>query len=359
MRSRILFSALAIAMGLLSNSTKSMHSSTITNMFGCSQLTETQKQLLQMGNIYKDEPPKDGKIPLDAEHVMNDYWKNISTQSQDVKDAALKVMLELGFNDSDYHMARYHYAAAVLAGANPNITGIYEHKTALAEAAIKQDYLLCKLLLEHGANPNTKSATSIGRDTTPAIFSCKTCKLAQLFLQHGARLDNYEESLTPLYHCMCPSYESKLIRLYKSNSVSPFYIRPDGATPLHILSRFLSMHETHRIYKKVFALLADLSYEGAIRIITAKSCAKTTVLEDIQKINHPNATVLRICLQSYLDMYKLDDSILKEDETCVICMEIMQTRAFKLSCGHDQFCAACITQWEKRSQTCPICRSTI
>ena len=83
-----------------------------------------KEKLAARGNVYAVEP-KDASAPLDRQHVMNDYWKSIAaTLNQDIKNKALEQFLTINFGDLGYYLWRYHIAAALYAGANPNlITG--------------------------------------------------------------------------------------------------------------------------------------------------------------------------------------------------------------------------------------------
>lgn len=48
-----------------------------------------------------------------------------------------------------------------------------------------------------------------------------------------------------------------------------------------------------------------------------------------------------------------------ESKTCAICLEeIDESKRIKLACSHD-FCLSCISTWEKKSETCPLCRFVI
>jgi ubiquitin C-terminal hydrolase len=111
--------------------------------------------------------------------VLNDYWKKISLQHQEQKDAALKKIVDLNFTEKGYPLLRYHIAAAICAGANL-VKGKYI--SPVGDAIIMKDYFLCKLFLESGARPKnfqTKKTT---------FFKIKTKALAELFLQHGAQI---------------------------------------------------------------------------------------------------------------------------------------------------------------------------
>ncbi|ESN91134.1 hypothetical protein HELRODRAFT_182210 [Helobdella robusta] len=47
----------------------------------------------------------------------------------------------------------------------------------------------------------------------------------------------------------------------------------------------------------------------------------------------------------------------REEETCSICLEAIETNfAYLAGCSHG-FCRACIDQWRVKRTTCPLCRS--
>jgi hypothetical protein len=44
--------------------------------------------------------------------------------------------------------------------------------------------------------------------------------------------------------------------------------------------------------------------------------------------------------------------------SCPICLYNLNSKSIKLDCSHS-FCIKCIREWNKQSQTCPICRLVI
>lgn len=224
-------------------------------------LEATKRILLQDNNIYAREP-QSIKWSLERKHVMNEYWLKIETQSPEVKEAALKKILRLTFSDIGYPLLRYHIAAAVYAGANPNVEVSEIYASALDIAVLYEDLDLCSLLLEKGANPNT---AHFGK---PVLFDVYQATLAELFLQHGARVDVCYARSTLLHQVMAEPYSPLLIDLYKEKGLSPFYTDRNGDTPLGLLLFYAAGYRNVKaLSRKVRALLDGLDQESIKKLI--------------------------------------------------------------------------------------------
>ena len=46
------------------------------------------------------------------------------------------------------------------------------------------------------------------------------------------------------------------------------------------------------------------------------------------------------------------------DFTCSICLDNSHHNVYELNCSH-QYHLSCITEWNEKNQTCPLCRITI
>lgn len=61
-------------------------------------------------------------------------------------------------------------------------------------------------------------------------------------------------------------------------------------------------------------------------------------------------------VSSQVQKYKVDHRLFVI-ESCGICKECSEQQG-KLSCCEHEFCFQCISEWAKRSRTCPLCRQT-
>jgi ankyrin repeat protein len=261
-------------------------------------LEETKKTLKNKGNTYSLELTNDSS--LYKECVLNDYWKNISIQNQKAKDVAFTDIINLNFTDAGYSLWRYNIAAATLIGANPNIKDKCG-MLALKQAAFKQDYELCKLLLEHNADPNLSKLE-------PIIFDVKTVALANLFLQYGAQTNVKHLGNNLLGVSMRESYECELIPLYKSKGVSPVDTDFFGSTALHYLAfNANNYHNLDLLKAKVDALFDGLAPREIIQIIKARQTNCGTISDVLTKYpdSSQNKTLLEY-LKSIVNKYEMD-----------------------------------------------------
>ena len=255
-------------------------------------LMSTKEALKLIGNTYAHEPTSK-EAPLTEEYVLNDYWQNIAVLNRinvDIANSALNYVFDLFFPDAGYPLWRYHVAAAMLAGANPNIEG-RDTKHALSRAALFQDYALCKILLERGANPNVPSYDS------PLLF-IKKPSLAALFLQYGAKPD-----FDVLMQTMRHDYEPELISLYKNQGMSPLQTDSLGSTILHYLvSNMAHYHKNvDLLMRKVTELFNGLSILEITALINGRSSYYDgTVLEMLAQKTGPAVIKLETLLRSYV-----------------------------------------------------------
>lgn len=230
-------------------------------------LAETKDILAANNNVYIPEPV-DAQASLEPQFVMNDYWRAMALQNTiknpTVKDSALKKILELQFTDFGYPLKRYHIAAAVYAGANPDVQSFND--SALSLAIVHNDTALCKMLLEHGADANAKSFG------TPIIFNAKTKAIAELLVHFGARGDAIDGSGGSLLHqAMSEIYDPELIPLYKGRGVALNQLDKYGNTPLDVLALYLGKgYSTDSTQKKVDALFAGLDEGSVKQLITPR-----------------------------------------------------------------------------------------
>jgi hypothetical protein len=329
-------------------------------------LGETKKILAEMGNVY-DHEPQDRSAPLEQEHVMNQFWRDVATKNQVIKDHSLRTILHLNFTDAGRYLKRYHIAAAAVAHANLEYT-TRGGASALSEAALKNDYALCKLLLESGANPNS------GTGNRPVLFSVRSHLLAQLFLFHGADVRQRSWNGENLLHQVITTrnYDIELISLYRSSGLSPFPPARNcrKSTPLHSLALFANDFPLAITQKKVDALFENLTKQDITVLILAHNADGETPLDILNDTQNclfiERVKGLKNYLNNYLQKACFGDDMspveVVEEEQCSICLESLteENRIKKLnSCNHNQFHQDCITDWLTKSRTCPLCRADL
>ena len=330
-----------------------------------SYLFETKEILAKMGNCYNPEPI-DCNASLDESHVLNDFWKKLRTQSKEEKDAMLQKIAALNFTDKGYPLARYHFAAGVLIGANPNVND-YCRDTLIYKCALHKDFALCKMLLEKGACPNNKGAMGY------PIFNATTVPFAQLLLEHGASVNVLTSAgYNLIANAMVFDCEPELITLYKSKGLSSLYTSSYfNGTALHALALRGNEYQKDipKLYSKVNALFQGLNQAEIIQLIQTNQKFNGTVFDILKDQNRAGSNALKNILQKYLEQgssLKSETEQKSDDiEECCICSDqltIQNPPAHKLPCGHNQFCVHCIEQWKKMkemNQTCPLCRQVI
>lgn len=282
-------------------------------------LKDTKKKLCQMGNIF-DPEPTDENAPLEVERLKTDFYEKLKGKSSAEIQKTAEEILSLNFNGKGNGRAlyRYHVAAAVLAGAHPDIVRNkrVSHITLLQDAAMKDDYALCHFLLQRKADPNKDG------DFGPVLFLCRTVKLAQLMLDHGAdpRLVNKQETLL---HRVARSssifpYETELIPLYRSHGISVFSVDDHNGTPIYTLAASATRMEKDDIKKKLDVLMQGLSpsEKKALLAISQKNWGTVFQLLEAQsqydkkiggndsdwvKENEQKSNYLKTLLQSHLE----------------------------------------------------------
>jgi hypothetical protein len=264
------------------------------------EFPETKQALQELGSIY-DTPPPEINSPLEEEHVINDFWKKVKNQPQTARNSAYKKILSLKFSRDSYPEQRRQYAAAMFADADPNIP--HNEEYALIHAARMQDYPLCKLLLERGANPDVEY------NETPALFFVKKRSLAELFLHHNARFTLLDIGGTLLMQSMEHCYEPELVKLYRKKGVLPLHTDYLNGTALHRLA-YKAPDYAEKIpdlYVKAMALFDGLNYQETLHLINIKQYNGGTALDIVNKHDSPAAQALSIYLQSHLKSQTLDE----------------------------------------------------
>jgi len=139
--------------------------------------------------------------------------------------AALLEVMEICDGDDAYPVRRYHIAAALMAGADPNTARYCQ--SLLQDAVIAEDIELCRLLLACKANVNERGLSSLG---TP-LFLCRTVPMAQLLLAGQADVRHTLLNTVAFNH----QYDAELIRLYKTHGASVLSVGNARRTVLHSL----------------------------------------------------------------------------------------------------------------------------
>ncbi|MCL4360798.1 ankyrin repeat domain-containing protein [Candidatus Dependentiae bacterium] len=160
------------------------------------------KQCPARGAFRFDEPYDKDEL------LLNPYWKNVSKLSQEEKDAEL-INVVREYHQEEWHKRtsnmhqRDHIAAAIAAGANPNIIDTQnrnqfseydpEQNSLAIEITKYYDYQLLKFLLENGADPSfiPYRHSEIGQRT--ALYYAHNKKTALLLAKYLNK--SYLESL--------------------------------------------------------------------------------------------------------------------------------------------------------------------
>lgn len=235
-------------------------------------LSEARETLARMGNIYEPEPVSKN-APLSPELVLNNYWRSVQGNLQEEKDAALKTILDINFSSEGYHLERYHYAAAVLIGANFNTVFSKQKEFVLLKSTVYQDNALCQLLFTRGADPNAVSEVH-GR----LFYLATKVSLAQLFFDVGAQIDS--QDCTGLEHSFYCGYEPLLVRWYIEKGVNPLVRTKMGTSPFKNLITFADYHSLEELKEKVDYFFEKLSFEDSKNCIefalaSIRECTQT------------------------------------------------------------------------------------
>lgn len=200
-------------------------------------LKDTKAVLRKMDNVF-DPEPTDENAPLNEERLMNNFYRELKGKSPEEHQKTAKEILSLKFTDNGYALYRYHVAALVMAGIDSDtISDKNFNQTLLHNAALEDDYGLCLFLLQRKADPNKDS------DCGPVLFNCKTVKIAQLMLDHGAdpKVNRcHGETLLHQVAGRSMSYETELISLYRSRGVSVFSVDSHNGTAVYALASIVS-----------------------------------------------------------------------------------------------------------------------
>ncbi len=171
---------------------------------------------------------------LERGNVANSFWQTIAQCSQEEKDETLRRVMQ-DYRDYQWQCKRRFIAAAVGAGANPNLQECGDcGNRPLVYAILQQDYPLAEFLLTCGADPNAKI------DNNNSVFCyAKSKNLAELLLKHGANVNNKEfMQMTPLHMVMRHNdCEVDLAQLYIDKEADVNAADERGFTPLHELAR--------------------------------------------------------------------------------------------------------------------------
>ena len=251
--------------------------------------------LAAKGNVYEVEP-KDALAPLDEHLVMNDYWKSVAaTTDKKIKNEALEELLAITFGDHGYYLWRYHFAAALYAGADSKIvTG-----DSFVSAVLKRDYALCQLLLQKGCDPNVRWLDK------PILFYVRTVQLAQLFLRHGASIKEAGPIESLFFQTTQHDYEPGLIQLYKQAglSVKESYNYEGLLLYFALLSvdHYGSDERLQMLEEKVHALFEGLPLEVIQRMVYYRpDPAHRGTVETLRRKEGRGPRLLENLIQSYL-----------------------------------------------------------
>lgn len=228
---------------------------------GADYVARSRKVLAELGNAYNPEPTSMGAL-LTRELVLNSYWSALENKSQIEKDAALERVVYVAITPL-YNVLRYHYAAAAFTGANLNRPRL-PLGTILMKAAVHQDYDLCQILLDHGADPNFHGSF----DSTP-LFNIYTTSLAVLFVQKGANINARDIQLNSYLHMVSGFRycEPLLVKFCVKCGLSPLDENRLGMNSLHMLVSSLWNSTLAGVQEKVEYLFEAFDNPGEIRAL--------------------------------------------------------------------------------------------
>lgn len=138
---------------------------------------------------WKVNPPahKIGKLDL-SKHANIKTWAQQHSQHQHKKYLQLRSasVTELNRCPADHHWPERKklIAKAIKDGIGPNIQ--YDGITPLSDAILRNDSDFAKLLLDHRADPNAE-CNYVG-SKAPIIYWVRSSNIAQLLIQHGAKV---------------------------------------------------------------------------------------------------------------------------------------------------------------------------
>jgi len=215
------------------------------------------RDFIKKSNFIYNPKPTQEEGPFNKEEVLNTpYLQEIVKASQDKKDEASETISRFQFHDitDGWPLERTYLAAAALCGGKKGLDGCLESATR------RQDFHLCKLLLEHGAKPGT------------LLTHVRSVQLAELFIAHKAPLVATNEHIfgLGLLHTVAFSddYEAGLIPLYRKHGLSPLGKDNPLFSLLHSTDFMPWPHEQEKdILDKAKFLLADLSPVDTINLL--------------------------------------------------------------------------------------------
>ena len=193
-------------------------------------------------------------------NVWNDFWEKIAGCLPKERNEGLRTLLRKGYFFGQYPCWRRFVAAAVYAGANPNVEE-YEcddgstGNRPLGLAVGREDYYLTKLLLKHGAYPNLKVDLY-----SPALFLAENKKLAELLLRYGANVNDRGGKFKHTILCKVSfdsDHEVNLIQLYIDAGANVNEVTDqEGNTLLHLLALDYCLLGSKKVLEKAQILLA-------------------------------------------------------------------------------------------------------
>ncbi len=231
---------------------------------------------------------------LTPNNVSNSFWGKIAQCSQGDKDEALRKVMRV--HDGRWACNRRFMAAAVYAGANPNIKQyVIFGNNPLYPAVLLQDYSLTKFLLKHKADPNLK----VDGDS-PALSKAQNKKLAELLLEHSAEVKGKGYmGMTPLHEVMTSAtHEADLAQLYIDKGADVDAVDDCGNTPLHWLACCCSL------FWYEVAVKAQALFSAGASSLNARDEEGRTAIQRAQELIHNSNGKYRISCERLIKMIK-------------------------------------------------------
>lgn len=167
---------------------------------------------------------------LDRHIVMNDYWKKVEHKSMADKKEAFSsfpgTRLDYWcFTEDVWCTLRRNFAAALHIGIKPSYIADFFEGAFLKAALQFNDIFFVKLFL--GKLPETPEMAG----------HIKTVAMAQLFLQHGMKMNISTGNYNAMHHVISLEYEPALIGLYAAHGVNKNDRNERDLTPFLTFSR--------------------------------------------------------------------------------------------------------------------------
>lgn len=145
------------------------------------------------------------KLKIESQFVMIPYFKELQLQPFEKKETAYETFFYRSTNNL-YSLDRLLLAALFRIGVDLNF--LCASRSPLNRTLFNDDISLLQMVLDYGADPNTKNS----------LRSCCSISAAQLLLRYGADFKSQHQEQDLIKNlCRCPAYDNKLLPLFLSH----------------------------------------------------------------------------------------------------------------------------------------------